>query len=178
VIVFEITLRLGTMAPEDDSRLGDPLAGYFRRVMKDPGIPQSTKHDLQIMMASHLTKGEVLRFQGLLREALAELEREKDRAIQAPIDAEIVEAAFWQMGDVYRQLGEMDEAIAAYEKAMELFRQYGVGVGPHEDLAELYLERQRIDEAIALCQEALEEVSSWRAKQILSRAMALKEGIF
>lgn len=164
------------MPLEDDSSKKDPLADYFRRKMKDPGIPQSTKDDLQIMMTSHLRRGEVLRFQGLLHEALIELEQEKERPINAPIDAEIVESAFWQMGNVYRQLGEIEKAIAAFEKALELFRQYGFGVSPHENLAELYLDQQRIDEAIALCQESLEKAPSWRTKQILSRAMALKSG--
>jgi tetratricopeptide (TPR) repeat protein len=164
------------MTLEDDSKQKDPLAAYFKRKMKDPGISQSTKDDLQIMMTSHLRRGEVLRFQGLLHEALIELEKEKERPINAPIDAEIVESAYWQMGNVYRQLGETEKAIAAYEKALELFRQYGFGVSPRDDVAELYLEQQRIDEAIALCQETLEEVPSWSTKQILSRAMALKSG--
>jgi tetratricopeptide (TPR) repeat protein len=161
---------------DDFGQAKDPLDDYFKKKIKDPGIPKSTTDDLQAMMTSHLRRGEVLRFQGLLHEALKEFEKEKERPINAPIDAEIVESAFWQMGNVYCQLGEVENAIAAYEKALELIRQYRVGVSPHEDLAELYLEQQRVDEAIALCQECLERWPSGRAKQLLARAMALKSG--
>jgi tetratricopeptide (TPR) repeat protein len=165
------------MAIDDDTGQAiDPLDDYFKRKMKDPGMPKSTRDDLQAMMTSHLRRGEVLRFQGLLHEALKEFEKEKERPISAPIDAEIIESAFWQMGNVYRQLGEVESAIAAYEKALELIQQYRVGVSPHEDLAELYLEQQRVDEAIALCQECLERWPSGRARQLLARAMAIRSG--
>jgi tetratricopeptide (TPR) repeat protein len=165
------------MAIDDDTRQAkDPLEDYLKRKVKELGIPKSTKDDLQAMMTSHLRRGEVLRFRGLLHEALEEFEKEKDRPINAPIDAEIVESAFWQMSKVYRQLGEVENAIAAYEKALELFRQYGVGVSPHEGLAELYLKQHRVDEAIALCQECLERWPSSRARQLLARAMAIRSG--
>ncbi len=142
--------------------------------MQDPSTFQSTKDDLQAMWSSHLKRGEDFRFRGLLREAIQEYEKEMDRPINATIDAEIVESAFWQMGNAYRELGEVEKAIAAYQKALELFRQYRVGMWPHQSLAELYLEQGRVNEAIDLCNEELEKSNSWGAKQILEKAMALK----
>lgn len=151
------------------------LKDYFKKIIHDPTTPQSTKDDLQAMWDSHLTKGRKFQTQGLLREAIQEYEKEMDRPIKTYIDAEIVESAFWQTGNAYSQLGEIDQALAAYNKALELFREYGVGVGPHLSLAKLYLEQQRIEEAIIMCQEYLEQSpENWGAKQILAQAMALK----
>lgn len=149
---------------------------YFKKKMQDSTIPQSTKDDLQTMWASHLRRGETLQFQGRLREAIEEYEKEIGRPIKSPIDAEIVECAFWQMGNAYRQLGEIAEALAAYEKALALFREHRVGIWPHADLARLYVEQHRIDEAIAICQECLAQVSSPGAREVLAQAMALKAG--
>jgi tetratricopeptide (TPR) repeat protein len=164
------------MTSSDNIEEKDPLDDYVKKKMRDPTMLPSVKNELQIMMASHLRRGEVLRFRGQLREALQEFEKEMERPIDAYIDAEIVESAYWQMGNTYRQLGEVGKAMAAYEKALELFRKYGVGVGPQENLAELYLEQGQVDEAIALCKEVLEETSSWPAKQLLAKALALKSG--
>jgi tetratricopeptide (TPR) repeat protein len=150
------------------------LEEYFRKLVEDPSMPQSTKDDLQTMWSSHLKRGRDFHVRGMLREAIREYEREMDRPINAPIDAEIVESAFWQMGNAYRELGQVEKAITAYEKALELFRQYRVGTWPHESLAELYLEQGRIEEAIDLCNEELEKTDSWGAKQLLAKAMALK----
>jgi tetratricopeptide (TPR) repeat protein len=97
-------------------------------------------------------------------------------AFSTDIDAEIVESTFWQMGNAYRQLGEIENALAAYEKALELFRQYRVGLWPHENLARLYLEQDRVDEAIAICQECLGRSNSPGVHELLARAMAIKLG--
>jgi tetratricopeptide (TPR) repeat protein len=155
----------------------DPLNTFFqRRIIEDPNTPQSVKNDLQALMASRLRHGVRLRSRGLLREALQEFETETNRPINTSIDAEIVESAFWQTGNVYRQLGEVEKAIAAYEEALKLTRQYRVGISPYEDLVELYLEQQRFDEAIVLCQESLEIWPSEEMKRLLANATALKSG--
>ena len=152
------------------------LKNLFKKIMQDPTTSQGTKNDLQTMWDSHLRRGEKLQFQGLFREAIHEYEKEVERSIKSDIDAEIVESAFWQMGNAYRQLGEIEQAVAAYEKALKVFRQYRLGVWPHEDLARLYLEQNRIDEAIAVCQECLERSNSLGAHKILAQALALKSG--
>ncbi len=152
------------------------LKNLFKKIMQDPTTSQGTKDDLQTMWDSHLRRGEKLQFQGLLREAIQEYEKEMERPIKSAIDAEIVESAFWQMGNAHRQLGETEQAVAAYEKALDLFRQYRVGVWPHGELAELYLEQKRVDEAIAVCEECLKQANSPKAREVLAQAVALKSG--
>jgi cytochrome c-type biogenesis protein CcmH/NrfG len=47
-------------------------------------------------------------------------------------------------------------------------------MSPQDDLAEIFIAQGRYDEAIAMCQEVLDEVPSWPTKQLLAKAIALK----
>ncbi len=151
------------------------LEDFVHRHFDTPDTPQSVKDDVHALLGSHLTKGVRLQTQGLLHEAIAEFAKEHARPIKSSIDAEIVQTSYWHVGRVYRQLGELDKAIAALLKAAELLQQHGVGSSPYEDLAEIFIEQGELDKAIEMCQE---DLRIWPhapyPRQLLEKAIELK----
>ena len=129
---------------------------------------------LGALLASHITGGRELEARGLLREAIAEYSREHSRPIASPIDAEIAQSSYWHVGMVHRRTGELEEAVKAFQAARELLERHGVGVHPHNDLAEVLIELGRLDDAIRVCEEELKLMDNWATRQLLARAAAMK----
>lgn len=152
------------------------LEEYVRKFLESPDAHEGDKENIQALMTSRLTTGMELQKQGRLHEAIAEFTKENTRPINSDIDAEIVQKSYWHLGVVYSKLGDSEKAIAAFQEARALLKLHGVGASPHGELAEIFIEQGRLDEAIELCQEWLEKSRSGWAKQLLERAIALKEG--
>jgi tetratricopeptide (TPR) repeat protein len=133
------------------------------------------KADIQALIASHLISGMRLQQQGLLEEAIAEYANENNRIIKTEIDAEIVQKSYWHIGMACRKLGQLENAISAFQKARELLKVHGVGASPHFDLAEIFVEMGRFDDAIEVCKELLEKIPDKGVKNILDKAVALKK---
>lgn len=149
------------------------LEDFVNRKLNEPG-DESDKEDIRALMASHLRTGVKLQQEGKLREALEEFQKEHNRPIKSDIDANIMQTSYVQVGVVKRKLGEVNEAIAALQKARELLEIYHVGTYPHGDLAEIYIELGKYDEAIQICQEWRESSRSGSARDLLAKALALK----
>ena len=147
---------------------------YLRRAIEKSELYEGDKNDLRVLMASHLTAGQKLVRMGRLHEAIAEYEKEHTRPIKKSIDAEIVQTSYFLKGRAYRGLGDNESAINALQQARELLKQYRVGSGPELELAEIFIEQGRLDEAIEICQEVLTQESDWNIKQVLAKALALK----
>jgi tetratricopeptide (TPR) repeat protein len=130
---------------------------------------------IRALFESHLTAGQHFASRGMLREAIAEYMKEYERPIKSSDDAYVVQSAYGLAGRAYKRLGEFHLAIEAYERARSLMREHRVGVAPHEELAEIFIDQGRYDEAIAVCNEALSWAPSWGAKQLLARAIELRE---
>ena len=137
----------------------------LRRAIDQSDLYEGDKNDLRELMASHLTAGQKLVTMGMLREAIAEYEKEHTRPIKSSVDAEIVQTSYFLKGRAYRDLGDNESAIIAFQQARELLKQYRVGSGPEEELAEIFIEKGRLDEAIEICQEVLAEASNWKASK-------------
>lgn len=150
------------------------LEKLYKKVMRDRSLPKGAREGLQALWASHSGKGNEYRLQGKLREAIEEYRKDTELDITGHAEATVVESAFCQIGDTFMQLGEVENAIAAYEKALELWREYGYGFAPHESLAEAYLSQGRIDDAIKICEESLKDLGSWKTRQILVEAKRRK----
>jgi len=133
------------------------LDEYVRKFMQDPENPQVVKDQINILFTSHLTLAQEFERKGMFEEAIAEYAKEYDRPIKNGIDAEIMQKAYFQTGEVYRKLGKINEALIYMQKARELLIKYGVGSGPHKDLAEIYMEQGKIDEAIEVYEEYVQK---------------------
>ncbi|MBP7690184.1 MAG: tetratricopeptide repeat protein, partial [Thermoflexales bacterium] len=133
------------------------------------------KRSIQELMASHLARGQKLLNLGMIQEAIAEYEKDHTRAIRSSIDAEIVQKSYVLKGRAYRQLGDNEKAISAFLQARDLLKHYRVGSGPETELAEIFIEQGRFDDAIDLCREVLTRASNWNAQQVLEKAVALKK---
>ena len=72
-------------------------------------------------------------------------------------------APFSNLGNVYFQLGRVDEAVQAYEKALELDPRYATG---HHNLANAFEKLGRVDEALRHYGAALEINPRMRRAQI------------
>ena len=152
------------------------LDDFARRFLDDPKSDDAAKDNIRSLMTSHLTAGMQLQQKGLLREAIEEYAKENDRPIRSDIDAEITQKSYGHIGMVYRQLGELESAEAAFQKARELWKRYHVGVSPHHDLAEMLIEQGKLDEAIGVCQELLEDMPDGGIKRLHAKAVAMKKG--
>jgi tetratricopeptide (TPR) repeat protein len=148
---------------------------YLRKYTEESDLGASDKRDIQEIMASHLTRGQKLLNLGMMQEAIAEYEKEHTRAIKSSIDAEIVQKSYVLKGRAYRELGDNEKAINAFQQARDLLKQHRVGSGPEVELAEIFIEQERFDDAIELCREVLARASNWNAQQVLERAVALKK---
>lgn len=152
------------------------LEELYKKAMKDRGLPQRAREGLQALWSSHSRKGQEYRFQGMKREAIEEFRKDTEINITGDIEATVAEDAFCLMGDTFMELGEIENAIAAYEGALELWREYGYGWAPHVDLAKAYLKQGRVDDAIGICEEVPENSRGWGMRQILAEAERRKFG--
>jgi len=151
------------------------LDDYVQKYLNNPNIDDAAKNDIQSLMASHLVTGMRLQEQGLLREAIEEFTKENNRPIKSDIDKEITQKSYWHIGTAYRMLGKIQNAKDAFEKALELWRLYGVGSAPHYDLAEILIEEGKFNDAIAICQELLDQIPDGGVKELLAKALAMKK---
>ncbi len=151
-----------------------PLEEFVQAFLDDPENSEEDKDHVRAWITSHLIEAAKLRTEGRLLEAIQEYAKEIDRPIHSSVDKEIVQACHYWIGVVYRGLGETEKARAALEQAVELFRLHGVGILPHDDLAEILIEAGELDEAIAILQEVRDGIPEARARDLLSKAQALK----
>ncbi len=152
------------------------LDDFVRNTLDDPNEDDEGKDRIRNLMVSHLVTGVKLQQQGRLREAIEEYAKENNRPIHSSVDKEIAQSSYVHIGETYRQLGETENAKIAFEKARELWNQYGVGTSPHYYLAEIMIEQGHFDEAIAICQEILDRVPDGGAKQLLAKAISMNKG--
>jgi tetratricopeptide (TPR) repeat protein len=110
------------------------LDDIVKEYLDDPNNDETAKDSIRSLMTSHLVTGVKLQQQGLLREAIEEFAKENNRPIHSSVDKEIVQKSYVHIGVVYRNLGEIENAKSAFEKAHELWQLYGVGTSPHGDL--------------------------------------------
>lgn len=147
------------------------LDDYVQKFMHDQENSQAIKDRLSMLFASHLTSGQEFERKGMLEEAIREYAKEYDRPIKNGIDAEIVQKAYCQTGEVYRKLGRVNDALEYLQKARELLNLHGVGTVPHVYLAEIYMEQGQFDEAIAVYEEYVAQSPlNIAAKQLLLKA--------
>jgi len=152
------------------------LEEYVQKFLNNPKNDEESKKNIRSLMISHLATGMKLQGQGLLHEAIEEFAKENNRLIHSDIDKEISQSSYWHIGVVYRKLGELENAKAAFQQARELLKQYRVGIAPHQDLAEILIEQGQFDEAIAICQELLERnPHSNGIKQLLAKVLEMKK---
>jgi len=153
------------------------LKAFVKRILSDPDIDAEVKGHVQALMASHLATGMELKKQGLLQEAIEEFRMEENRPIHSSIDEEIVQSAYVYIGSIYKELNDIDNAKAAFIKALELWRLYGYGWVPHYELAEILAEQGNIDEAIELCKERLSyDPEDSGIKLLLDKLLIMKQG--
>lgn len=152
------------------------LDDFARRKLNSPDMYEGDKKNIQALLSSHLAAGRKHEDDGALHKAIEEYAREHSRPVQSDIDAEIVQKSYWHVGAVYRKLGDLPNAISAFQKARELLQRHSVGASPHGELAEILIEQGKYDEAIEVCQEWLQDSRSGWAKQLLAKATALKGG--
>jgi tetratricopeptide (TPR) repeat protein len=145
------------------------------RFLDGPENDKSAKEDIRSLLSSHLISGIRLQEKGLLHEAIEEFTKENNRPIHADIDKEIVQKSYWHIGMAYKELDQIENAEEAFQHAKELLKLYKVGVSPHYNLAEIYIEQGRIDEAIDVCQESLNDGPDGGIKQLLAKALEMKK---
>lgn len=148
---------------------------HLRKYLEESDLSDSDKAHFQDLMESALMRGQTLFRQGRINEAIAEYKKEHSRPIKTSNDAEIVQKSYVLKGRAYRELGDNENAIIAFEQARKLLKQYEVGSWPQVELAEIFIERRWFDKAIDLCQEVLATMPDWNARQTLAKALALKE---
>ena len=151
------------------------LEEFVQRYLHNPKIDEIAKKDVRALMTSHLATGMKLQQQGLLREAIEEFAKENNRPIHSDIDKEISQTSYWHIGMAYRKLGDVENAKSAFWKAYELIKLYRVGTSPHYDLAEIMIEEDRLDDAIAMCQELLDDIPDGGIKLLLAKALEMQK---
>jgi DNA-binding CsgD family transcriptional regulator len=97
-----------------------------------------------------LHRGQIMRLHGAYDEALEEFDRAVQRYVQAGTEM-AVGLTFKERGDVLRIRGDLSAAEAAYEKAIEF------GQDPQPGLAHVWLDRGRVDAAVATARRLLAE---------------------
>lgn len=150
------------------------LEEVVQNFLNDPKNDDEARNNIRSLMTSHLATGMKFQQQGLLREAIEEFTKENNRPIYSDADKEISQSSYWHIGVVYRKLGDVENAKMAFQKAYELLKQYHVGTSPDYNLAEIMIEEGQFDEAIALCQDSLQNVPDGGIKQLLAKAIELK----
>ena len=152
-----------------------PLDRFTQNFLDDPNNDEVAKDNIRKLMSSHLITGMKLQMEGSLHEAIEEFSKENERPVISDIDKEIVQKSYVHIGVAYRKLGEIENAKAAFMKAYELWKQYGIGSAPHYHLAEILIEQGQLDDAIAMCREQLADIPDGGIKQLLAKALELKK---
>ena len=116
----------------------------------DPAVQRGMKELAEAEGASHVESGRAYRGEEELREAIEALRKDTELEITTYARASVVERAHCRMGDVYKLLGESEEAVAAYSRALEVWQVYGYGENPRASLAATLIELGRLDEAIRI----------------------------
>jgi tetratricopeptide (TPR) repeat protein len=153
-------------------RIVREIEKFYKKTMRRPDIPEPAREVMQAIAQSHAGQASLYRVQGRLREAIEEYHKDTELKVTSHAEATVVEVAFCNIGDTYVQLGEVENAITAYESALELWRQYGYGRVPYRSLAQAYLDQGRVKDAISVSREGLERSEDEDLKKILSKAEA------
>ncbi len=151
-----------------------PVEDFVDKFLRDPRANLEEKEEMQTRMASHLNEGMRYQQQGLYREAIKEFEKENTRPITSNIDKEIVEGSYWHIGMAYKKLGDLENAKKALQRARQLFNRFQLGVEPHFDLAKILVEEGKLDEAIEVCQEKVNQFPHGATKHLLEELLAKK----
>ena len=147
------------------------LNEFVGKFLQDPRIPRDVKNGVNTLLTSHLASGQKYERMGMLDEAIAEYAKEYDRPIKSVIDAEIVQKAYCQTGEIYRELRQVAKSMMYFQKARELLNMYGAGTSPHMYLAEMLIEQGQIDSAIEVYEEYVQKWPDDNAmKQLLFKA--------
>ncbi len=148
----------------------------FDEFFSDPAVQQGLEELAQAEQASRQPQGNSYFHDGKLREAIEEYSKDTELEITTYALASVVERAYCHMGDAYLFLGEFEDAVVAYTRALETWRAYGYGEMPHASLAAAYLEQGRVDDAIRVCEEHPAEAEDPCVKHVLAEARRLKGG--
>jgi tetratricopeptide (TPR) repeat protein len=165
----------GLGGEEMEKRVKREIEKFYKKALKDSGIPQPAQEVLQAIAQSHARQGSMYRIQGRLRDAIEEYRKDTELEITGYAEAIVAEVAFCDIGDIYMELGEIENAVAAYENALDLWQQYHYGRVPHDALAKAYLEEGRVDHAINVCREGLEWSRSEGIEKVLIEAETRKQ---
>jgi tetratricopeptide (TPR) repeat protein len=139
-------------------------------------VQRGLKELAQAEQISHRAQGDAYFHEGKLREAIAEYSKDTELEITTYALASVVQRAFCHHGDAFLLLGELEDAITAYTRAMETWRAYGHGQMPLASLAAAYLELGRVDDAIRVCEEHPEETGDPCVQQVLAEARRGRAG--
>lgn len=134
------------------------------------------KDGMATFLSSHIDAGLTFQKKKRYREAIEEFEKEHSRPIKSTYDADVVQSSYWFKGRLYQEIGDINNAVVAYQKARALFVEHNIGSPPHDLLAEIYIEMGRYEDAIQVCQELLDKFPAWPTKQLLAKAIQLKGG--
>jgi tetratricopeptide (TPR) repeat protein len=148
----------------------------FDEWLQEPAVQQGFKEMAQARNVSHRAQGDELFHDGKPREAIKEYRKDTRLEITTFALAATVESAYCHMGDAYLLLGELDNAIAAYTKALRVWQRYPYGENPIASLAAVYLQIGQVDEALRVCEENPEYVQDACVQPILAEARRLKAG--
>jgi len=151
----------------------EQLAKLYREAMRDPSLSDIAREGLEALWRSHSWKGHEYRREGKLKEAIEEFRKDTETVITDATQAGVPQMAFCSIGDVFMELDEVENAIVAYNQALELWDKYGYGCAPHESLARAYLKQGRVDDAIDVCEEFFRTspgLVGWGVRQVLEEA--------
>jgi tetratricopeptide (TPR) repeat protein len=148
----------------------------FDEFLADPAVQRGLKELALADQLSRLAQGHAYFHEGKMREAIEDYHKDTGLEITTYALASVVQRAFCHMGDAYLFLGELDDAVAAYTRAMEIWRAYGYGQMPLASLAAAYLEQGHLDEAIRVCEEHPEDAADPCVQRVLVEARHRKAG--
>jgi hypothetical protein len=95
---------------------------------------------------------------------LSNSESEADIKSDMALDADTKNAHVWnELGNVYFNAGSFDDAIAAYNKAIELDETFA---WPYSNLAMSYVQKDRLEESVLLYQRSIELFSNEKDKAV------------
>jgi tetratricopeptide (TPR) repeat protein len=155
---------------------GEQGSSSFDEFFSDPALQQGLKELAQAERLSRRPMGDSYFHEGKPREAIEEYSKDTELEITTYALASVVEQAFCHMGDVFLFLGELEDAVGAFTRAMEIWRAYGYGQMPLASLAAAYLEQGQVDDAIRICEEHPEEAEDPCVQRVLAESRRLKAG--
>jgi hypothetical protein len=142
----------------------------------DPAWKRGVRELAQADHQSRRPQGDAHFHEGRLREAIEEYRKDTEVKITTFAQVSIVQRVFCHMGDAYLFLNQLEDAIAAYTRAVEEWRVYGCGQMPVASLAAAYLEAGSSDESIRACMEPPDELADPCVQHVLAEARRLKAG--